>query len=262
MTKPSKPPHLSLSLLAPIPVLVQTVCSLHSLADSAGPGHRPSALSEHLARREMHVYSPKHRVLFFSKVARRCPGRRELLFRARLLVTLGRGQGAQVWSPISLSKSLQGWERGAVGVGSWTRMETRRRQFSQKAIKPLWEASGTTATFCTFPLGRLRRGGGESLRLCGAAHSRRAAPSGTGSSMGSPGIDIVGPKVQGSPSSLPTALDPSPAARRGRSGWQESLEQAQGSPVAPRCLGALPMGSDAPEEVMKLHSIHRRRAPG
>lgn len=138
-----------------------------------------------------------------------------------------------------------GLGKGAVGVGSWTGMETRRLQFSQKAIKLRSEASGTTATFCTFPLGRLRRGGGESLRPRGAAHSRRAAPSGTGtsSSMGSPGIDIVGPKVQGSLSSLPPALDPSPAARRGWSGWQESLEQAQGSPVAPRCLGALPMGS-------------------
>lgn len=82
-----------------------------------GPGHRPSALNEHLARREMHVYSPKHRVLFFSKVVQRCIWRRELLFSARLLVTLGHSQGAQVSSPNSLSKSLQGLGKRVSGGG-------------------------------------------------------------------------------------------------------------------------------------------------
>lgn len=46
-----------------------------------------------------------------------------MLFSTRLLLTLGRSQGTQVFSPNSLSKSLQGLGKRCVGVGGEGVME-------------------------------------------------------------------------------------------------------------------------------------------
>lgn len=65
---------------------------------------RPIAVSEHLAHRETHIYSPPrpHPGLFSSaKVVQRYIWRREQPFGTWLLVALGCSQGAHVLSPDS-----------------------------------------------------------------------------------------------------------------------------------------------------------------
>lgn len=108
--KPPDLPACHFPGLLPIPVLVHTVCLHQSLADSAGPGHHPSAGNERLAHRKMHIYSPQNIGFFFFQPrwwVQQYTWRRELLLSTWLLVSLGQSQAVHVLSPKSLSKSLQ-----------------------------------------------------------------------------------------------------------------------------------------------------------
>jgi hypothetical protein len=107
----------------------------------------------------MHIYSPKHRVLFSAKVVQQYIWRSKLLFSTWFLVTLGCSQGAHVFSPSSPSKSLQRWRERWGGAMEKGLIPEGGHNSLRKQLSISWWPQGHL-NFFYFSLWRLR-GRGE-----------------------------------------------------------------------------------------------------